>query len=110
MAEYEEDLDAEFKAQAAAAEAEELARQANKGKGNFEFEKVQYSGLERLKTRVFRFVGKHPDFGISDMSRPGDKYDARVVNISKIINDKGKRMRVILPLRRRDDQHIMWRI
>jgi hypothetical protein len=110
MAEYEDDLDAEFKAQAEAAEAEELARQSNKGKGNFEFEKVQYSGLEKLKTRVFRFVGKHPDFGLSEMSRPGDQYDARVINISTILNDKGKRKRFILPLRSRNDQHIMWRI
>lgn len=108
----ERNLDDEFMRSAKEAEQAERDRMANKGKGYTpkDYETIHWSGLVTGKPLIIRALGEKPDFHLVDGTKPGSPFDARVVNISKIINDKGKRIRVILPLRDMDENHIMWRL
>jgi ribosomal protein L40E len=103
------DLDSIFKAQADRAEQEERDRAANRGR-SFTFEKIKWTGLETGKMKVVRAIGEAPDWHLSEGIPTQNPYDARVVRIARVVDDAGKQMRVILPLRDRNEDYILWRI
>ena len=110
--ENEMDLDAEFEAMAEQAEHEEADRASRRGQGgNFSYETIKWTGLEPKKEKIVRFLGKGmPCLGLIDGQKPKTPYDARVVRIAKIIDDKGKAMRLVLPIKKDDENFILWRI
>ena len=102
------DIDEIFKARAEQVEAEERERATNRGR-SFTFEKVKWTGLEPNKMKIIRAIGESPDWGTDD-APVQSPYDARVIRFSQIVDDKGKKMKVVLPLRKRDQNYILWRI
>ena len=107
------DIDARFKALAEQAEQEERDKASRRGSGfQPNYEVIKWTGLESGKLKIVRALGENPDFhiGEEDTRSTGKSYDARVVRIARIIDDRGKQTRIILPLRDRDSNHIMWRI
>jgi len=104
------DIDTRFKAMADQAEQEEREKASRKGSFHREYEKIKWTGLETSKLKIVRAIGEYPDFHLSEGVINQSTYDARVVRIARVINDKGKQMRLVLPLRDRDDSYIMWRV
>lgn len=102
------DIDALFKARAAEVEAEERNRAANRGR-SFTFETVKWTGLEPHKMKIVRAIGEAPDWGTENVPTQSS-YDARVIRFAKIVDDKGKKMHVVLPLKSRDSNFLLWRI
>jgi hypothetical protein len=103
------DIDAIFKAKAEQAEAEEREHASNRGK-SFTFEKVKWTGLEPNKMKIIRAIGEAPDWDLDGDAPVQSSYDARVVRISHIIGDNGKKMKVVLPIKKRDANFLLWRI
>lgn len=103
------DIDAIFKAKAEQAEQEERDRASNRGR-SFNFEKIKWTGLEPKKMKIVRAIGESPDWNLSDGEPAHNTYDARVVRISHIYDDKGKKMIVRLPLKNRNENYLLWRI
>lgn len=95
--------------QAEAAEAEKASRKGS-GKGSFQFDTVKWTGLEPKKMKILRCLGKGPALGLVPGQKPVTPFDARVVRLARVIDDKGKQMKLVLPRREDDENHIMWRI
>ena len=97
------DVNDQFK-QFAEQVAQDEADKANK-RGGFtaNYEKVKWTGLEQGKIKIIRALGGVPNSGDSP-------YTSRVVRIAYVIDDKGKRMKVVLPSQEKDPQYLMWRI
>lgn len=110
----EEELDAQFKAQAALASQQEKDRKEKKNKPKSEpksspFQEIKWTGLEKGVTKIVRCLGEKPHFGL-DNTKPGNQFDARVTNICVIVNDKNKWERLVLPLKRDNPEYFLWRI
>lgn len=96
------ELDSMFEAYAKKAEAEK----SNKKSGTSftkNYEEIEYTGLEPNVPKVLRFVGPLYGTGI-------DQYTARNVTIAKIIDDEGKKFRVIRPSYEQDPDFILNKI
>ena len=106
------DLDKEFKQMAEEAEQEEREKASKRGSGGFtrDYETIKWTGLERGKMKVIRAIGEKPDLKFDGDAPTQKPHDARIVRIAYVVSDKGKRMRVVLPLKGRDESHIMWRV
>ena len=99
------ELDDEYKLAAQNAEAEELDRSKNRGKGsNFTFDHLQWFGLEPKKTKVVRFIGNPSFLPSKNVRKPSD---CKVVRIAKILDDKGSAREMILP---EDTDHVVWQL
>ena len=95
-------VDDAFKAYAEDVASEEANRRAG-GTGGAGYTPVKWTGLEKNVLKIVRAVGGVPD---SDDS----PYTARSVRIAYILNDKGKRIKVVLPDPTTGGDHLMWRI
>ena len=110
------DIDDEFIQAAKQAENEERARQAERqNRGNSKnFTEIMWTGpdgnIKGPQTKIIRFIGKHPDLHYGSTIPNISESDARVINLSQIISDNGKRMDMVLPLYDRNPNHIIWRI
>ena len=96
------ELDSMFEAYAKKAEAEK----SNKKLGTSftkNYEEIEYTGLEPNVPKVLRFVGPLYGTGI-------DQYTARNVTIAKIVDDDGKKFRVIRPSYEQDSDYILNKI
>ena len=71
-------------------------------------EEIKYTGLVKGEMKIIRVLGGVPnrDGVISNM----DPYTARVVRIASIRNDNGKFVKIVIPNRETDPNHIFWRI
>ena len=95
-----------FKALAKEVETEEkdrATRRAGGGGNNFNYETIKWSGLTTGEMKVVRALGGVPNSGDSP-------FTARTVRHSSIVNDKGKKMRVILPMKDVDPSYILWKV
>ena len=96
------ELDSMFEAYAKQAEAEK----SNKKSGTSftkNYEEIEYTGLEPNVPKVLRFVGPLYGTGI-------DQYTARNITIAKIVDDDGKKFRVIRPSYEQDPDYILNKI
>jgi len=91
-----------FAAFAKQAEIEAKERQKAPG-GTFQFEDVQWTGLNPNVPKIVRAVGGAPDSN-------EDKGTAVTRRISWIIGDNGKKFRVVFPEKQDDPDHLMWRM
>lgn len=94
------------------AESKRMEEKAKKENGGFtprEYEQPQWVGLKDDECRIFRIMGNPPQ---SMTQKPAGPYDAKEIYFSTILDDKGKRMQLKLPVRSEDPshEHIMWRI
>ena len=96
------ELDSMFEAYAKKAEAEKSNK---KSSGGFtkNYEEIEYTGLEPNVPKVLRFVGPLYGTGL-------DQYTARNVTIAKIVDDDGKKFRVIRPSYEQDSDYILNKI
>ena len=88
-----------------AAEEEAAASRATKS-GNFEpreYETIKWVGCEVGKPTIFRAVGGPPNSNI-------DASTARFVNICWVIDDNGKKMKLIRPSLTEDNNYIINKI
>ncbi|MBP7820121.1 MAG: hypothetical protein KA027_01925 [Candidatus Methanofastidiosum sp.] len=97
------DVNDQFKQFADQVAQEEADRASKKGGFTANYEKVKWTGLEQGKTKIIRALGGVPNSGDSP-------FTARVVRIAYVLDDKGKRMKVVLPNQEKDPQYLMWRI
>lgn len=105
-----EDLDDIFKNLADEVDASERNR-SSRGGFSRTYENIHWTGLEKGKARVIRALGANPDFNINNIKNPKrSPFDARIVQLAEVLNDKGKKIRLVLPLEGQDDNHILWRI
>jgi hypothetical protein len=111
------ELDDEFKAKALAAEKAERERAASKGSGGFDkhYELIKYTGLVPSVMKVIRALGSEPNFSMDDsrsylMNNKSNQFDARVVRIASVLDDKQKRMRLILPFVCLNSKYILHRM
>lgn len=88
------------------------ANRRNSGNSNysFDYEDVQWAGLEKQQYRIIRVVGNPPE-----SMTPGFKAgptDAREIFFSEIKDDQGKKMQLKLPVPGDipEKDHIMWKI
>ena len=95
------ELDSMFAAYAKKAEQEK----ATKKNGGFtkNYEEVKYTGLEPNVPKVLRFIGPLYGTGI-------DQYTARKVTIARIVDDEGKKFRVVRPSYDEDPDYILNKI
>ena len=101
-------IDDAFKAMADKAEQAESDK-ANKKSYTPNYENVKYVGLEKKNMRIIRFLGEHPNLMLDDKIDPNmTPYDARVARIAKVIDDKGKTIKLVIPTD--DHSHIIWKI
>jgi hypothetical protein len=106
-----DELDLAFGSMAEQAAKEEADRASRKGQGgSFTYEQVKWTGLETGTMKVVRCLGAGPDLGMIEGKKPATPFDARVVRMARIIDDKGKQMKLVLPRRANDPNHILWRI
>jgi len=105
-------MDEEFARMTQQLDQEEEQNRKKKGK-EFNFEKIHWSGLETKKMKIYRFLGGS-NFNTNVELKPSD---AREVRIGRLIDDKNKQMRIILPVVKEDrynstnkDLHILYRI
>lgn len=108
-----EDLDEEFERIAKEALAEDAARQERRGSGgSFSFEKIKWSGLVPKKMKIYRFLGGIPALGIIQNEKIDNCYSARTVRISKVIDDRGKIMRIVFPRLSQETarDYFLWRV
>lgn len=104
-------VDEEFKAIAADIEQDErdkAERKASGGGSGPGFKPIKWSGLEKGKMKIIRIIGKNPDFNTRTPQLNRKPFDARVVRMARIIDDNGKRMKLVLPLN--NSNHLFWRI
>ena len=94
-----------FKALANEVENEEKERAAKRASGgnSFTYETMKWSGLTTGEMKVVRALGGVPNSGDSP-------FTARTVRHSLIVNDKGKKMRVILPMKDDNPSYILWKV
>jgi len=101
-------IDDAFKAMADKAEQAESDK-ANKKSYTPNYENVKYVGLVKKDMRIIRFLGEHPNLMLDDKIDPDmTPYDARVVRVAKVIDDKGKTIKLVIPTD--DHSHIVWKI
>ena len=95
------ELDSMFEAYAKKAEQDK----ATKRTGGFtkNYEEVKYTGLEPNVPKVLRFVGPLYGTGL-------DAYTARKVTIARIVDDEGKKFRVVRPSYDEDPDYILNKI
>jgi hypothetical protein len=110
-------MDDEFKARALAAEQAEIERAANRGSGGFNktYEDIKWTGLEKGIMKIVRALGSEPNFSMDDARTYFDNpnmtaYDARVMRIATLRDDKGKKMRLVMPFECVDENFILWRL
>jgi len=107
-----EDLDDIFKHLAEEVDAGERNRNSSKG-GSFSrtYEKIKYVGMTEKVPRIIRAMGENPDFNIRNQLNPKrGKYDARIIQTAEVLDDDGKRIKLVLPIQEHDENHILWRI
>jgi hypothetical protein len=110
-------MDDEFKARALAAEQAEKDRIANRGSGGFTktFEDIKWTGLEKGVMKIIRALGSRPNFSMDDSTTYQDTpnmtaFDARVMRIATLRDDKGHKMRLVMPFGCVDENFILWRL
>ena len=100
--------DEDFKAYAEEVVANEARRKAPKE--HYDFEPIQWLGLQKNDMVVFRVVGGLP-FSLGDPTAHNTtKEQARLFNFSTVISDKNKMFRLILPPKNIQPDHLIWRI
>jgi hypothetical protein len=105
-----EDLDDIFKNLADEVDASERNRNSNRGGGRV-YEQLKYVGMAEKVPRIIRALGANPDFNINNIRNPKTgQFDARIVQSAEALDDKGKRVKLVLPLQGQDENHILWRI
>jgi len=92
-----------FKAMANKVYQEEQEKAQHKSSGDFKYENIKWVGLTEGVPKIFRAVGELPQSFASPTT-------ARTIRYAKIIDDKKKEMRVVLPTKETGDDHIIWRI
>jgi hypothetical protein len=80
------------------------------GQTNKDFVQKDFTALETNKVKIFRAIGKRPNVFTTTMKTRQEKWDARVINFSKILDDEGKEKHMILPTHDSNPDHIIWRI
>ena len=96
------ELDSMFEAYAKKAE-QDKATKKNNGGFTKNYEEVKYTGLEPNVPKVLRFVGPLYGTGL-------DAYTARKVTIARIVDDEGKKFRVVRPSYDEDPDYILNKI
>lgn len=86
-------------------EKDEAQRNSNRGVSfTREYETLKWTGLVTNKMKIVRVLGGIPN------SPNADKHTARIVQVSWIKGDNGKKFRCILPTREAAADHILWRV
>lgn len=84
-------------------EDENKKKQSRVSGGGFQFEELNWTGLEQDRPKLIRAVGGAPDTN----ETPGTSITRR---ISWITGDDGKKFKCILPEKSEDEDHLLWKV